>query len=139
MTRRAKVAGLWAAGVVAYVALVGALTVLFDPDDVMLGIIILTLPAVNLYPLFYLFRPWRSLPQGRALMLKACGNVIVLDMVAAFAFLGDYPFREQIRVAGFGLFALGINYLFWTLITSPGAQHYPPRSWFRRRRQERAG
>lgn len=106
-----------------------------NADEIILVILIASLPAVNLYPLIYAFRPWASTRQGRALMLKALGNFVLLDMVAAYAFFGDYPFRDAIRITGFGLFAAGINYLFWTLITSPGADDYPPRSWWQRRKE----
>lgn len=107
-------------------------------DDVVLWLIFLCVPAVNLYPLIYAFRPWRSTPQGRALMVKALGNVILIDMgVATLTFGEDYPGRGLIRVIGFTLFVLGINYLFWTLLTSPGAENYPPRSWWRRLRTSR--
>jgi hypothetical protein len=59
--------------------------------------------------------------------------VILIDMAAALIWFGDYPYRDQVRIVGFTLFAVGINYLFWTLITSPGSRHYPPFRWRRRR------
>lgn len=104
-------------------------------DTIVLGLLILAAPAINLYPLVYCFRPWRSTPQGRALMQKALGNVILIDMGLATLIFGDYPFRDAIRITGFALFALGVNNLFWTLISSPGADKYPPRSWFQRARR----
>lgn len=105
-------------------------------ERVILILVILSVPAVNLYPVFYAFRPWRSTPQGRALMLKALGNVILIDMATLYAWFGDYALRNEVRIVGFSLFLCGINYLFWTLITSQGAEHYPPRSWFRRRKHQ---
>lgn len=103
--------------------------------EVVIVILLLgVLPAANLYPLFYAFRPWRSTPQGRALMVKAISNVILLDMAAAVLVFGDYAGRETVRVAGFALLFLGINYLFVSLLTAPGAEDYPPRSWRRKRR-----
>jgi hypothetical protein len=101
-------------------------------DAIVLWLLIACLPAVNLYPFFYAFRPWRTTAQGRALMVKALGNVIVIDLSMLYLWLGDYPGRNQLRIIGFTLFAVGINYLFATLLTSPGADRYPPRSWFRR-------
>lgn len=106
-----------------------------DVDTIILVLVWCCVPAVNLYPLLYVFRPWRTTPQGRALMVKACGNVILIDMALAYATFGDYAARETIRVIGFTLFALGINYLFWTLLRSPGAERYPPQSWLRRLRR----
>lgn len=103
-------------------------------DYLVLALLCLAAPAVNLYPLLYAFRPWRSTPQGRALMVKALGNVIVIDVVLAYLAFGDYPGRDVVRVVGFGLFAAGIWYLFISLLTSPGSVNYPPRSWMRRRR-----
>jgi len=102
-------------------------------DRIVLWLLLASLPAVNLYPIFYAFRPWRSTPQGRALFIKSLGNVIVIDVVVGYLWFGDYPLRDVIRVAGFGLFFLGINYLFVSLLTAPGSSKYPPRSWFRRK------
>lgn len=102
-------------------------------DRIMLWILVAAAPAVNLYPIFYAFRPWRSTPQGRALMVKSLGNVIVIDVVLAYVVFGDYAGRDFVRVIGFGTFTVGIWYLLTTLLTAPGAGRYPPRSWFRRR------
>jgi hypothetical protein len=95
-------------------------------ETVVSVLVVACLPAVNLYPLIYAFRPWRSTPQGRALMIKALGNVVLIDMSFAYIWFGDYPGRDAVRVVGFLLFAVGINYLFWTLMSSPGARDYPP-------------
>lgn len=100
-------------------------------DHLIYWLLIAASPAVNLYPLIYAFRPWRSTPQGRALMLKALGNMVVIDVILAFQLFGDYPGRDIIRVAGFGLFCAGVWYLLFTLLTAPNAREYPPRSWAR--------
>lgn len=97
-----------------------------------LMLVALMLP-VNLYPLFYAFRPWSSTPQGRALMVKAVSNAVLIDMGLATTVLGDYAGREAIRLVGFTLLVVGIWYLFVTLLRAPGAEDYPPRTWFRRR------
>lgn len=91
--------------------------------------------AAFLYFFFYLFRPWHSTQQGRALMTKAVGNVILLDMMAMpFAVFGEYPGRPIVRLVGFAIFTVGIVYLLLTLLFSPGAKDYPPWNWRRSRR-----
>lgn len=85
------------------------------------------------YVATYLFRPWRSTPQGKALMVRAWGDIIVLSMALAYAIAGEYPFRAWIRLAGFGVFMVGTIYLTWSLLSAPGARNYPPWSWRRRR------
>lgn len=94
-------------------------------------------PAANMYALFYSFRPWRSTRQGQALMMKALGNVIIIDLTVAFMWFGDYPGRDLLRVVGFSLFWVGINYLLGSLIFSPGASEYPPWSWLRKPKGDR--
>lgn len=92
------------------------------------------LPAVT-YTAFYLFRPWRSTPQGRALMVKSWGNVFLLGLGFATLALGrDFPFRDTIRLTGMSLFVVGYWMLLHSLLTSPGAEDYPPFSWLRRKR-----
>lgn len=103
-------------------------------DRVMVLILVLAAPAVNLYPILYAFRPWRTTPQGRALMVKALGNVIVVDVVLAYLLFGDYPLRDPVRITGFGLFAVGVWALLISLIAAPGSGKYPPLSWWRRSR-----
>lgn len=105
-------------------------------DPIVFWIFLACIPPANLFPLIYLFRPWRTTPQGRALMLKAWGNLILIDLIVATLVFGeDYPFRDVLRVIGFGTFAGGLWYLFLTLMRAPGAGTYPPRSWFRRRQR----
>lgn len=102
-------------------------------DHLIYWLLIAAAPAVNLYPLVYVFRPWRSTPQGRALMLKAFGNMVVIDVILAYSLFGDYPFRDPIRVTGFAVFVTAVWYLLVTLLTIPGARDYPPFRWRRAR------
>jgi hypothetical protein len=104
-------------------------------DRAVLGILLFALPAVNLYPIFYAFRPWRSTHQGQALMLKAIGNLIVLDVVLLYTAFGDYPLRNVVRIIGFSTFTMGVWYLLISLLIAPNSENYPPRSWLRRRRR----
>lgn len=86
------------------------------------------IPA-NLYPLFYLFRPWRSTPQGRALMTKSLGNMMLIDIIVAFSLWGDYPGRSWLRAIAFTVFAVGTTYLLISLLRVPNAKQYPPFTW----------
>ena len=87
---------------------------------------------------FYSFRPWRSNPEGRALWVMAMGHVILLSMSLAYAWWGEYPFREAVRVVGFSVFAVGLTLLVGSLLFSEGASGYPPWSWLLRLRERLA-
>ena len=110
-----------------------------SPEDlVILALLVLVIPAAVMYPIFYAFRPWWSTPQGRALMVMAFSTGLLLSMGLVYIVFGEYPGRTQVRIVAFSLMVIGINYLFATLLTSPGAEDYPPRSWLRRfRRRDR--
>jgi hypothetical protein len=97
-------------------------------------LIICAIPA-NLYPVFYAFRPWWVTPQGRALMVKALGNAMLIDLGLSVVVWGDdYPGRPLVRAVAFALFAIGIWYLFVALLRSDRDGRYPPSSWWRQRR-----
>jgi membrane-bound metal-dependent hydrolase YbcI (DUF457 family) len=89
-------------------------------------------PASLLYAFLYFFRPWYSTPQGQALMLKSVGTAILLGMGLAATMWPHYPFRDEVRVLAFTLWAVGIVYLLGTLLFSPGSRRYPPWSWLRK-------
>lgn len=88
----------------------------FDPDDVVIAQLAVAAVAVNIYPLIYMTRPWYSTAPGRALMVKAWGNLIVIDLSLAYVWLGEYPGRADVRFAGFALFAIGVWYLLLSLL-----------------------
>lgn len=92
--------------------------------------------VVNPYVFFYAFRPWRSTPQGRALMLKAAGSAFVIDVVATWWLFGDHWLRDLLRFVGLVLYFVGTTYLFLSLLLSPGAEKYPPWSWLRKLRRK---
>jgi putative copper export protein len=100
----------------------------------LLVILLILTPGSLAYALFYGFRPWRRTQQGRALMVKAISNALLLSMALAFMLFGDYPGREVIRLVGLCLLTVGTYYLLASLLFSPGARQYPPWSWFRRTR-----
>lgn len=103
-----------------------------DANAALVVLLIAACVVSNLYSFFYWFRPWRSTPQGRALMVKSLANSTLLNLGVAFQLFGDYPGRLQIRLVAFTLFVVGVTYLFTTLMTAPGAKDYPPWTWFRR-------
>lgn len=76
--------------------------------------------AVNIYPFVYLTRPWWVTPAGRALMVKAWGNLILIDMSVAFVLWGEYAGREYVRAIGMTVFAAGMVYLLAVLLRTPG-------------------
>jgi putative copper export protein len=85
-----------------------------------LGLLIAAGIAANTYVIVYLTRPWRSTPAGRALMVKAWGNVILIDMALAAGVFGhNYPGRDLIRLIGLTLFAGGMWYLLIVLLRTP--------------------
>lgn len=95
-------------------------------------IVVCAIPA-NLYPAFYAFRPWWTTPQGKALMVKAVGNAILIDMGLSVVIFGDdYPMRWLVRVVGFALFGAGVWLLFLALLRSDCDGRYPPARWWRR-------
>lgn len=105
-----------------------------DPtaDVALLTCVGVSLAASLIYVAVYVRRPWRSTPQGKALMTRAVGDLIVLGMALTYALFGDYPFRAEVRLVGFGVFMTGTLYLLWSLLWSPGARDYPPWKWGRR-------
>lgn len=104
-------------------------------DTIVLVLIVISGVASALYLFFYLFRPWFVTAQGRALMTKAVGNVVLIDMLALpFAAFGDYPGRWLVRMVGMLIFTAGILYLLVSLVFSPGARRYPPWNWRKSRR-----
>lgn len=109
-------------------------TATVSPDLFVVALFVLAAIPATLYTLIYLFRPWWTTPQGRALMVKSWGNTFLLNLGLATWLFGDFAGRAAIRDVGLVLFAVGLWYLLWTLLTSPGAENFPPRCWFRRRR-----
>lgn len=104
-------------------------------EQVLLVLFSIATLAANLWVFFYWFRPWRATQQGEALMVKGWGNVILLDLgFATLAFGEEYPGRDFFRVLGLTAFTIGICLLLSSLITAPGGEHFPPRSWWRRPR-----
>lgn len=85
-------------------------------EQMMITLVVAAVP-VNAYPLVYATRPWYITGAGRALMVKAVGNMILIDLALATAMLGqDYPGRDVFRAVGFTVFTIGVWYLFVVLL-----------------------
>jgi hypothetical protein len=81
-------------------------------DTIAVVLLVLAAPAANCFPVVYAFRPWRSSQIGRALMTKAVGLAIFIDVALLALVFPDYPLRPQIRVVAFSLVVVGIWYQF---------------------------
>lgn len=89
-------------------------------DTIVLVLFLAAGVAVNAYVALYLTRPWWTTNAGRALMVKAWGNVILIDLALATLIFGeDYPGRAVIRVIGMAAFTTGVWYLLIVLVRTP--------------------
>lgn len=108
-------------------------------ENYIISMVLWSLVMSYIWLVFYSFRPWRSTPQGQALWVKSLGNAILLSsMSLAYAWWGEYPLREAVRVVGFTVFAVGLTLLVGSLLFSEGASGYPPWSWLLRLRERLA-
>lgn len=89
---------------------------------------------VNLLPLFYAFRPWRSTPQGRALMIRSVGDMLLIDVILASMIWPVWVGQQLLSNVGVAAFVGGLWYLFVAMLRSPGSSNYPPLSWWCRLR-----
>lgn len=89
-----------------------------EADVVFKWLVTAALPAAVLYPLVYgLSVRWWESAIGRALMLKACGLLILLLFSVFFYWLGpDYPFRDQFRIVGASLLCVGLYLAFFAMV-----------------------
>lgn len=76
-----------------------------------------SMPALALFVGFYFFAsPWKKLLVGRSLMYFAASLFLISGIVLLSLFLGpDYPGRELVRIAGYGLVSFTTWRLFFTL------------------------
>lgn len=101
-------------------------------DGLVLALLVAAAVPVNIYPLVYLTRPWWVSAAGRALMVKAWGNLLLIDLFLASAVWGDYPGREAVRLAGLSLYLVGVWWLLIVLLRVP--RHMPLGGWDLRER-----
>lgn len=83
-----------------------------NADQIFAGLVYVALPAAILYPLLYATRVrwWRTWV-GQALLIKALGVLTLLIVTALYQFFGpDYFGRDEVRVTGMFLLAIGLWY-----------------------------
>jgi len=83
-------------------------------DKIAVALVVgMTVPA-TCFPLLYLtFYRWYAQPIGRALMTKAIGLALLVDISVAYMVLGDdYPGREYVRLVVYSLILVGLWYQF---------------------------
>lgn len=76
------------------------------------------IPATG-FPLVYAFRPWRKTWLGRALMTKALGMMLLIDISLAYRLFGDeYPGRDIVRLTVYALVITGLWGQFLVLLST---------------------
>jgi hypothetical protein len=82
-------------------------------------------PAATLFPLLYgLTTPWWRSLIGRALMTKAVGLALLIDISLAYQWLGDdYFLRDVVRLTVYGLIFVGV----WLQLTALFVEKYRAR------------
>lgn len=89
-------------------------------DAIAVALIVLAAPAATCFPIVYAFRPWRDSLIGRALMTKAVGVALLIDLSIAYQILGDnYPGRDYVRLGVYSLIVIGIWFQFIAMIRAP--------------------
>ena len=82
-------------------------------------VFIAAVPA-TLFPIVYSRRPWRASFLGRALMVKATGLALLIDISLLYVQFGDdYPYRQLVRAAVYTLITTGIILQFTALCVAP--------------------
>ena len=77
------------------------------------------IPATG-FPLVYAFRPWRKTWLGRALMTKAIGMMLLIDISLAYRLFGDdYPGRDVVRLTVYAFVIVGLWGQFLVLLSTP--------------------
>lgn len=89
-----------------------------SPDKMAALLIMAAAPPATLFPLVYGFTApwWRSLV-GRALMVKAVGLALLIDVSIVYQIFGDdYPLRDAVRLGVFSLITVGVWMQFGALM-----------------------
>lgn len=106
-------------------------------DIVVLSYLIPLLLFIGLY----LFRsPWTSTELGIALMFQKVGMSLIVLLIVASIYLGDYPYRDLVRgiiytAVGVALWVDVVNLLRYqrkTRASSPDEVTHPPKIRFRK-------
>lgn len=87
-------------------------------DDVALVLLCLSAPAATLYPLLFGFTTrWHESLIGRALLTKAVGLALLIDISLTYRILGaDYQGRDVARLTVFGLITVGVWMQLYALV-----------------------
>lgn len=89
-------------------------------------VVVAAVPA-NLFPLAYgLGSPWYRSPLGRALMTQSTGIALLIDVTMLRYVLGDYPGRDAIRIAIYGLVTAGLYLQFVALLKTQRTRRRTP-------------
>ena len=73
------------------------------------ALVVVAAISANLFPLVYARRPWNRSFLGRALMVKAIGLALLIDVTLLYVLFGDdYPFRHVVRAVIYSIVTTGI-------------------------------
>jgi len=99
-------------------------------DDWALLLLLLAAPAATLYPAVLVATTrWHQSLIGRALLTKAVGLALLIDLSLAYRVLGaDYQGRDAARLTVFGLITIGVWMQLYALLRNK------VRQWTRGRR-----
>lgn len=89
-----------------------------SPDAIAVVLIAAASIPATLFPLVYGFTsPWWRTPIGRALMVKAVGLALLIDISLVYNFFGDdYAARDAVRLGVFSLITVGVWMQFLALM-----------------------
>jgi hypothetical protein len=78
-------------------------------DDAAVLLILMAAPAQTVFPFLYGFTsPWHQSLIGRALMTKAVGLALLIDISLIYQWLGDnYALRDVVRLTVFAIITIG--------------------------------
>lgn len=80
-------------------------------------VLLAAIPATG-FPLVYgVTSPWHRSRVGRALMTKACGLMLLIDISLVYMIFGDdYPWRDVVRLTVYVFVTVGLWYQFYALL-----------------------
>ena len=87
-------------------------------DTAAVLLVVAAAPAATAFPLWYgLTAPWWRSLIGRALMTKAVGLALLIDISILYKFLGDdYALRDVVRLTVYALITVGVWMQFSALL-----------------------
>lgn len=86
-------------------------------DTLAVILVALAAPPATLFPFVYATRPWYRSLLGRALMTKAIGIALLIDISLLYNWLGDdYALRDVVRLTVYSLITCGVWFQFIALV-----------------------